>query len=244
MSFPTESLGSPATFRADRAHGTALCIKAMAMLGSRISLAALALGLAGCATSSYQVVHLPQRNADLYPLAQAKEGVTIAIDEIKEPERAKRYFGADLIKAGIVPVTVVISNKGAHRLKVKSSDVVLHRAKEIVDPLPLELVVATAKRQHGRLRPDTEAQVDAYFSDVAFRETILPPNATYQGTLFFPTPPKKQGDKFFVDFELFRQGGPSVIVGVTTLEAGDRLHFGPFPVSLAENASLLSNVSY
>src|SRR5713101_6700194 len=102
--------------------------------------------LAGC--GSYQVAQMPQYEADLYPLTQSKSGITIGIDDIRSPERAQRYFGADLVKDGVLPVNVVVSNYGKHRVVVKPSDILLHRGKEIVDPLPIQIVAAAAKGQH------------------------------------------------------------------------------------------------
>lgn len=191
--------------------------------------------LAGCA-SSYQVVRMPQREADVYPHSQTKAGITIAIDEIKGVDRAERYFGADLIKEGILPLAVVVSNYGEHRVIVKPSDVLLHRGKQIVDPLPIEAVVAIAKRQHWFLRSTTEERIDSFFEGMAFSETPLLPNETYQGVMFFPIPkPQKTQDTFFTVLSLYREGGPKIRVGVTNLETRDRLHFGPFSLSLPED---------
>jgi hypothetical protein len=74
----------------------------------------MAAGLAGC-SSTYQVVQVPQRDADLYPLSQTREGVSVAIDEITSSDRAASYFGADLVQVGIIPLVVVISNNGERR---------------------------------------------------------------------------------------------------------------------------------
>ncbi|MGH8631156.1 MAG: hypothetical protein ACREU7_10410 [Burkholderiales bacterium] len=200
--------------------------------------------LAGCA-GSYQVVKLPEREADLYPLAQTKAGITIAIDEIKSASRARTYFGTDLVRNGIVPVVVVVSNYGEHRVNVKPSDLMLHKGNEVIDPLPLEFVVAAAKRRHGFLRAKTIEQIDAFFNAVAFRETVLLPNETYQGVMFFPSPkPERTRDSFFKAYSLFREAGPRIRVGVTNLDTRDRLHFGPFSAFLGEDAGWLRDVSY
>jgi hypothetical protein len=179
---------------------------------------------------------MPQREADLYPLAQTREAITVAIDEIKQAARAERYFGADLIEEGILPVSVVVSNYGSHRLAVKPSDVLLYRGREIIDPLPVETVVATAKRQHWRLSSKTAEQLDTLFESMTFRETQVLPNESYQGVLFFPLPiSKKAANDYLAVRSLYREGGPRVRVGVTDVDAGGRLHFGPFTVSLPEN---------
>src|SRR6202035_1966010 len=64
-----------------------------------------AAGLAGC-SSTYRVVQVPQRDADLYPLSQTRQGVSVAIDEITSSDRAASYFGADLVQVGIIPLVV------------------------------------------------------------------------------------------------------------------------------------------
>ena len=47
------------------------------------------------------------------------------VDEMKASERVERLFGADLIKEGILPVNVVVSNFGKQRLLLKPSDIML-----------------------------------------------------------------------------------------------------------------------
>jgi hypothetical protein len=191
--------------------------------------------LGGCA-GSYRVVQMPEREADLYPLAQTKSGVTIAIDEIKGAARAQRYFGADLIRKGILPVVVVVSNYGKHPVVVKPADVMLHRGREIIDPLPLEVVLAAAKSQHWFLRSRTEAQIDSFFRGIVFTETTLSPSDSYQGVMFFTVPRKhRRRDSTFLISSLFREGGPKVRVGVTNLDTQKRVHFGPFSLSLPED---------
>lgn len=204
----------------------------------------LAVALLGCA-GSYQVVQIPQRDADLYPLSQTKAGVTIAIDEVRSAARAERYFGANLIKGGILPVSVVVSNHSAHRVVVKPSDILLHRNKEVIDPLPLEMVVAMAKSEHGFLGAKTEQPIDRFFADLAFKETILLPNDTYHGVMFFADPtPERRSDRFFTILRVFREGGPKIRVAVTNLDSNERVHFGPFSLSAPDPASLYSDPSY
>jgi hypothetical protein len=195
----------------------------------------IGLVLTGCA-SPYRIVQIPQREADMYPLSQTKAGLTIAIDEIRGAARAQRYFGADLIKAGIMPVIVVVSNYGEHRVVVKPSDVLLQRGRDIVDPLPIQTVIATAQDQRWFLRKRTRQSVDNFFYSVVFKEAVLLPNDTYQGVMFFSNPkPKRNADRFFTVWSLFAEGGPRVRVGVTDLDEQDRMHFGPFTLSSSED---------
>jgi hypothetical protein len=198
------------------------------MLGLIVILSTL---LAACA-GTYEVVQMPQREADVYPLAQTEVGVTIAVDEIKDSARARRYFGADLMKFGVLPVAVIVSNYSEDRLAVKPSDVLLHRRAEIIDPLPVEVIAGIAKRERWFLRSKTEKQIDNFFEELMFKETVLMPNETYQGVLFFSNPkPSRRRDSHFSVLSLFREGGPKVRVGATNLDRRERLHFGPFTLS-------------
>src|SRR5262245_24640086 len=148
-----------------------------------LMLSYLALALVSCA-GSYQVVQrLPEREAELYPLSQTREGITVAIDEISGAERSYRYFGANLTREGILPLVVVVSNHGAHRIIVKPSDVLVRRANEIIDPLSIETVIAIAKNQYWPLRSKTEKEVETYFNWLAFKETVLVSEETYQGVI-------------------------------------------------------------
>jgi hypothetical protein len=206
-----------------------------ALLGS-----VFAVVLVGCA-SSYRVVQVPQYGADLYPQSQTRSGVTVAIDEIKAAERAERLFGADLIKEGILPVNVVVSNFGKQRVLLKPSDILLYRGKEVIDPIPVEMVMALAKRQKTFLRASTKEEVDKYFADATLKEIALYPNDTYRGVVFFAMPaPKRLMDRFFTSWSVYRDGGPRMRVGVTNLESGERVLFAPFTVALPENAGTFS----
>ena len=200
------------------------------------AIACLACLLLTSCSRSYQVVQVPEYGADLYPLSQTKAGVTIAIDEIRRPERAERFFGVDLVKEGIVPVNVVVSNFGKQRVIVKPSDILLYRGKEVIDPLPIEMVQATAKRQRSFLASSTEAQVDKFFEASTFKEAVLMPNESYRGVVFFAPPVAKTlSDRWFRVLHAYSEGGPRIRLGVTALDSGDRLLFGPFQVALPQN---------
>jgi hypothetical protein len=193
------------------------------------------LALAGC-TSSYQVVEVPQYGADLYPTSQTRSGVTIAIDGIRSRDRAKRYFGSDVIREGIFPVNVVVSNYSKQRVALKPSDIVLYRWNEILDPMPIEMVVASAKRQHGAMAVSAEAPVGKFFVSSAFHETVLAPNESYAGVVFFSLPPasSKRFDEWFRTYSVYGTSVPKIRVGVTNLDAGERVLFGPFVIALPE----------
>ena len=196
----------------------------------------MTLALAGCA-SSYQVVEVPQREADLYPYSQTRNGLTVAVDEIASSDRAARYFGANLVRMGVVPVVVVVSNNGVARIDLKPSDVLVRQGTEIIDPLPLETVVAMVKSQHGHLLPSTQKEIAGYFDAVVFKNRVLTPAETYQGVLFFPiAPQQKNPDSLFSSMSLFHESGLQVVVGARDLDTGNRMRFGPFPLVIPQQA--------
>ncbi|MDB6047099.1 MAG: ribonuclease [Gammaproteobacteria bacterium] len=201
------------------------------------TLSCLALALLSCA-SPYQVVKLPEREADLYPLSQTRAQITIAIDEITNTERGRRYFGADLLREGIVPFLVVVSNYGTHRVIVRPADILAHRGAEIVDPVPIETVIAIATNERPFLHSRTQAQVENYFRELAFRETVLMHAETYQGVIFVPAPRhRSSSDTLFTMLNLFSESWLKVDVAVRDLDADNRLRFGPFSLPAVENSS-------
>jgi hypothetical protein len=206
-----------------------------------LSAFALVLLVSGCA-SSYRVVQVPEYGADLYPQSHTRSGVTVAIDEIKARERVERLLGADLIKEGILPVNVVVSNFGKQRLLLKPSDILLHRGKDVIDPVPVEMVLAVAKRQKSFLRDSTKKEVDKYFEETTFKETALYPSETYRGVMFFAVPaPKRLLDRFFTSWNVYRDGGPKLRIGLTNLDTGERMLFAPFPIHMPEDAGKFSH---
>jgi hypothetical protein len=196
----------------------------------------LGIFLTACA-SNYHVVQIPEREADMFPVSQTRDGLTIAVDEIRNAERAKRYFGADLVRAGVVPILVVVSNHSDRRVVIKPADVIMLRSRDIVDPLPLQVVTSIATDQHWFLRDKTRETVEGFFNNVSFKEMVLLPNDTYQGVMFFSSPPprKQKSSPFFVS-SLFAASGPRVQIGVTDLDGPGRVHFGPFYLAARESA--------
>ena len=200
----------------------------------------LALFVSGCA-SSYRAPQLPQYGADLYPQSHSRAGVTVAIDEIKARERVERLFGADLIKEGILPVNVVVSNFGKQHILLKPSDILLHKGGEVIDPVPVEMVMALAKRQMSLFRESTKQEVDKYFKEATFRETALHPSETYRGVMFFAVPaPKSSLDRFFTSWSFDRDAGPKMRIGFTNLDSGERVVLAPFRITLPQNAGSFS----
>jgi hypothetical protein len=96
--------------------------------------------------------------------------------------------------------------------------------------------VATAKRQHGYLASSTEEEVNKFFENSTFKEAVLLPNESYRGVVFFAPPgPKRLIDRWFRAYSSYSEGGPRIRMGVTNLDSGDRLLFGPFTVALPQN---------
>jgi hypothetical protein len=205
----------------------------------RALLALLALVLSACA-GSQRVVQLPKYGADLYPQAQTLGGITVAVDELTNAERVERLFGSDLIKEGILPVTVVVSNFGKQRLRLKPTDVLFYQGKDVIDPLPVEVVMAAAKRQK-QVRTGTGETPDKNYGDALLKETAIDPNQTYRGIMFFAVPaPKPVLDRFFASLSLHPDDGPKMRIGMTNLESGERVLFAPFSVKLPESAGAFS----
>src|ERR1044072_7500156 len=87
----------------------------VAMTLARVVFLLLAFVPSACA-SSHRLSEVPQYGTDLYPQAQTRSRITVAVEEMKNPERVERMFGVDLIREGVLPVSVVVSNFGKQRL--------------------------------------------------------------------------------------------------------------------------------
>jgi hypothetical protein len=111
--------------------------------------------------------------------------------------------------------------------------VLLHRGTQVIDPLPLESVVGLAKSQR-RLGSSTGKDVNKYFDDLAFKETVLSSGETYQGVMFFPIPAQERSSSngYFAIMPLFHDNRIQVVVGAWDLDSHDRMHFGPFSLTL------------
>ncbi|OGW35172.1 MAG: hypothetical protein A2010_04900 [Nitrospirae bacterium GWD2_57_9] len=169
----------------------------------------MAVGIAACA-SSHAPVQPPLRDADLYPGAQTEAGLSIAVDEIRDPDRVRHYFGSDLTRDGILPVNVVISNRGEDEFLVRPPDILATEGSSVIDAVPVEKVVREGTK-------------------TALQETIVRPGDSYQGFLFYKVRKREGGiygkvEKIFSDRMNLR-------MVVTDRTSGERIHFGPFPLS-------------
>lgn len=203
-------------------------------LRARIRLAFLLVGFLAVvfqsACASYELVQLPVREADLYPLAESKAGLTVAIDQMSDSQRVRRHFGADLVDKGILPIQVIVSNHGDHRMRIRPSDVLMLRGKGVIDPLPIEKVTEFPKSEGLWVTEETEEQIDEYFTELAFKEMIVPPGETVRGVLFFGVRKPRPTSQYFRLMRLFPQPSFQLHLVITDLEKKERIPFGPFGV--------------
>lgn len=192
-----------------------------------ILLAAL---LSGCA--SYDLVQLPQRKADLYPLAEENRGVWLAIDAITQPRRSRKFFGANLASQGIYPVEIVVTNRGTERVSVGPADVFVVRGNEVIDPIPLDSVSDVVKDRLGIVTGGTGKRIDRFLAELSFRETVLAPGQSYHGVMFFDTGKEKsvRMSRFFRVAQLYPEPSFYLTAAVTDLGQKQRIGFGPFGV--------------
>ncbi len=184
-----------------------------------------------CATS-FEVVQIPLRAADLYPLSQTQGPITVAIDQISDPERSSRYFGANLLDYGILPINITVSNHSEYRYTVTPADILLRRDTEVVDPLPIGEIATLVKDDAGGISTETGEQIEDYFNSLALSDTVLSSQDSYQGVLFFPAMREpSERDSGFRAVVLFNQNILKLEVVTTNLDTRQRINFGPFPVS-------------
>ncbi len=198
---------------------------------SRVSALLLAL-LFTSACASYDLVRPPARSADVYPDAHGRDGVVVAVDEITQPKRAERYFGADLLKHGILPIQIIVSNHTGDRIQITPADILLQHGRQIIDPLPLERVVAIPESKGLMITDGAEESLEKFYESIVFRETVIAPGDTYQGVLFFQgeRQNKKAGSRYFRVVSAYFQPELRLRVLSTNLETRERLGFGPFGV--------------
>ncbi len=189
----------------------------------------LCLALGSCAT--FEVVELPLRNADLYPLSQTREHVTVAVDVIKTPERTGKYFGYDLTKKGIMAVNITISNHGENSYVIMPSDVLIRKSNEVFDPLPVQTVAEIATNNSWGVSAKTREKIHNYYHNVAYTETILAPRETYQGVLFFKKPVKSKRDRYFSTISLFSNNQLKLQLAITDADDDHRVLYRPFLLS-------------
>jgi hypothetical protein len=192
--------------------------------------------LTALACTSFELVELPAREADVYPSADEFRGVAVAVESMSDPRSVERYFGADLLRHGILPVRVIVSNHGSERVRIRPSDVLLTERERVVDPLPTEAVVRIPKARGLWVTSATKARLDALYDGIALKERVLAPDQSTQGVLFFDLGlglrPRDDSlrTRYFRLTNLFREPPLQLEVVLTALDRGERVRFGPFGV--------------
>jgi uncharacterized protein YcfJ len=75
--------------------------------------------------SSYVAKPLPFKMPSAYPNAQEAGGAVIGARAYTDVKEAKENFGFDIISAGMLPVEIVIDNKGPHPLEINGAQTFL-----------------------------------------------------------------------------------------------------------------------
>jgi hypothetical protein len=168
--------------------------------------------LTGCA-KPFQPVEPPVREADIYPEAQTHAGLTVAVDEMGDADRTRRYFGVDLRDKDILPVMIVFTNHDDDRFRVTPSDVLLLDGNNVIDPIPDEELAGIVRGNSG----------------LFLQETEIPAKGSYRGIVFYRV--KKRDTGLYSKVERLFTGKLTMRIKVNDLDSKERLTFGPFPLS-------------
>ncbi|MGH0038008.1 MAG: hypothetical protein ACQGVK_23510 [Myxococcota bacterium] len=197
-----------------------------------LSLLSASLLLAACA-SPVQLVEPPARKADLFPSAMRSGSLVVAVDSVREPRRAIRYFGTDLRAQGLLPAQIIVTNLGDTAIEVDPADVLVQQGRSVVDPVPVAQVAAYCKESSGLTGGEEAALIDAHFAKLGFTSTLVAPGETVRGWMFFDLGVDEEDEiEESPWFRVVSLHGSSHSVGlrVAVTENGthQRLHFGPY----------------
>jgi hypothetical protein len=95
----------------------------MKIMKSIIVLCAVLMFLTGC--QSYQRKVVPAKMPDAYPNMTNIAGADIAVKLFDDQQEAQEAFGFDIRGAGILPVQVIINNKGTHPVEIVPGKTIL-----------------------------------------------------------------------------------------------------------------------
>ena len=90
----------------------------------RMIAAGVLFAVVACSTS-YVAKPLPFKLPSAYPNAQEVGGAVIGARAFTDAKEAKDNFGFDVINAGMLPVEIVIDNKGPHPLEINGAQTFL-----------------------------------------------------------------------------------------------------------------------
>jgi hypothetical protein len=201
---------------------------ALAHLGTRARLLALATSLGTAACATYDLIALPLRDADLYPTARTVEDVSVAAQAFTDPFRVHGYFGANLLVYDIVPIEITVSNHADRPIRIEPAGVLVVRGEEVVDPLPVEIVAELPTQGRWFVSDATREQLREFYADLSLREVAVAPGSTYHGVMFFripePRTPMARALRVWQPFSM-----PTLhLYAAVEVEQGERLRFGPF----------------
>ena len=99
----------------------------------------LVLGVVGCATYEYRPV--PIKDARSYSDYTTVVGATVAARVWTDPAEAVQDFGFDILRAGVMPVEIVVDNAGPYTLDVNTEQTwVEDSAGDLWEVLPAQVV--------------------------------------------------------------------------------------------------------
>jgi hypothetical protein len=88
-----------------------------------VSLMLLIFALSGC--TAYKSQYVSFRPPAAYPNNQVVDGVSFGAEAYADPEQAQNAFGFDIKGAGLLPVQVVMDNKGGMSLEIMTAQTFL-----------------------------------------------------------------------------------------------------------------------
>ena len=150
-----------------------------------------ALGLSGTVLdlSGTEEIRTPQHS-----ISDAKNGLTVTVDLVRDEERLKRHFGADLSKKGILPVYItVVNNSDSSYLflnqKIEQGNAPLDGRENTADDHVATLILtgplfAAFKDAAG----DKERAVRHNILKKRLRSDMLSPGEERSGFLYFKAP--------------------------------------------------------
>ena len=90
--------------------------------------------LNGCATLSFPEYEAQPFNYNQH--SQIKDGLTVAVRPMTNKQEVKRYFGASLVSANILPVFVIVENRRVSSSFILSKDQISFQTDESTTPIP------------------------------------------------------------------------------------------------------------
>lgn len=136
------------------------------------------------------------RKVEEYPAHCIADGLAIAADVIASNSAANDIFEyKDLVALGIIPVLVVIENRGDFAIAIDGPDIYLNLANDKLKPLEIPEIagIVKAKKKSGGLRPPIpiptlstgDSKKIAQLESRAFHSKRIPPGISDHGFVFY-----------------------------------------------------------